>query len=220
MIRVAVVDDQVLVRSAVAELVGHEPGLTVVGQAGNGVEALELAIETKPDIVLMDIRMPVMDGIRATAAILAEPTLAATRIIILTTFEEEEYVAQALRAGASGFLGKGTDSAGLMSAIRTVHEGEALLSPRATSALINRWMAPAPATTEVHTRLLTLTAREREILALVGRGLSNDEIATTLTISPHTAKTHVSRIMTKLSAHDRAQLVIATYETGLLRPQL
>jgi len=220
LIRVAVVDDQILVRSAVAELVAHEPGLTVVGQAGNGVEALQLAKETGPDVILMDIRMPLMDGIQATSAIFREPALIESRVIILTTFEEDEYVAQALRAGASGFLGKGSDASTLMSAIRTVHQGESLLSPKATSALIKRWISPAPHDGTLHEKLQTLTAREREVLALVARGLGNGEIARFLHISPHTAKTHVARVMSKLGAHDRAQLVIVAYETGLLRPQI
>ena len=219
MISVVLADDQSLIRTAVAELVSHEEGFRVAGQAGNGREAVELVRQTRPDIVLMDIRMPVMDGIQATAAICADPDLAATRIIVLTTFEEDEYVLQALRAGASGFVGKGTEAADLMNAIRTVHGGDALLSPRATKALIDRYTAPAePAALVVPAALALLTEREREILLLVGRGNANGAIAEELVISPHTAKTHVNRMMTKLGAHDRAQLVIIAYESGLLLP--
>jgi DNA-binding NarL/FixJ family response regulator len=219
MINVVLADDQSLIRTAVAELVSHEDGFRVAGQAGNGREAVDLVRATRPDIVLMDIRMPVMDGIQATAAICADPELAATRIIVLTTFEEDEYVLQALRAGASGFVGKGTEAADLMNAIRTVHGGDALLSPRATKALIDRYTAPAePAALVVPAALALLTEREREILLLVGRGRANGAIADELVISPHTAKTHVNRMMTKLGAHDRAQLVIIAYESGLLVP--
>lgn len=219
MISVVLADDQSLIRTAVAELVSHEEGFTVAGQAGNGREAVDLVRRTRPDIVLMDIRMPVMDGIQATAAICADPALAGTRIIVLTTFEEDEYVLQALRAGASGFVGKGTEAADLMNAIRTVHGGDALLSPRATKALIDRYTAPVqPAAPVAPPALALLTERELEILLLVGRGQANGQIADELVISPHTAKTHVNRMMTKLGAHDRAQLVIIAYESGLLVP--
>ena len=219
MISVVLADDQALIRTAVAELVSHEEGFRVAGQAGNGREAVELVRDTRPDIVLMDIRMPVMDGIQATAAICADPDLAATRIIVLTTFEEDEYVLQALRAGASGFVGKGTEAPDLMNAIRTVHGGDALLSPRATKALIDRYTAPVqPAALVVPAALALLTEREREILLLVARGHANGAIADELVISPHTAKTHVNRMMTKLGAHDRAQLVIIAYESGVLVP--
>ncbi|TFD29537.1 response regulator transcription factor [Cryobacterium cryoconiti] len=219
MISVVLADDQSLIRTAVAELVSHEEGFTVAGQAGNGRDAVALVRELRPDIVLMDIRMPVMDGIQATEAICADPALAGTRIIVLTTFEEDEYVLQALRAGASGFVGKGTEARDLMNAIRTVHSGDALLSPRATRALIDRYTAPAERPSLVApAELALLTDREREILLLVGRGLANTRIADELVISPHTAKTHVNRMMTKLGAHDRAQLVIIAYESGLLVP--
>ncbi|PJJ65414.1 response regulator [Compostimonas suwonensis] len=219
MISVLIVDDQSLIRTAVGELVSHEPGFEIAGSAANGREAVEAVRALHPDVVLMDIRMPVMDGIQATQAICDDPALAGTRIVILTTFEEDEYVLQALRAGASGFVGKGSEPAGLMHAIRTAYEGEALLSPRATKALIDRYLAPAsPATLVVPPELAQLTDREREILLLVGRGLSNAEIAQALVISPSTAKTHVNRMMSKLGAHDRAQLVITVYESGLLVP--
>lgn len=219
MISVVLADDQALIRTAVAELVSHEPGFSVAGQAGNGREAVELVRQTRPDIVLMDIRMPVLDGIQATAMICADPALAGTRIIVLTTFEEDEHVLRALRAGASGFVGKGTEADDLMNAIRTVHGGGALLSPRATKALIDRYTAPAQRSAlTVPAALALLTERESEILLLVGRGHANAVIADELVISPHTAKTHVNRMMTKLGAHDRAQLVIIAYESGLLVP--
>jgi DNA-binding NarL/FixJ family response regulator len=218
-ISVVLADDQALIRTAVSELVSHEEGFVVVGEAANGLEAVDVVRATRPDVVLMDIRMPVMDGLQATEAICADPQLAGTRIVILTTFEDDEYVLRALRAGASGFLGKGTEADALMAAIRTVHDGEALLSPKATRALIDRYLAPAvPAPTSVPHELTLLTEREREILLLVGTGLSNGEIAAGLVISPQTAKTHVNRMMSKLGAHDRAQLVIIAYESGLLVP--
>jgi DNA-binding NarL/FixJ family response regulator len=219
MISVVLADDQALIRTAVGELVSHEPGFVVAGEASNGREAIDQVRALSPDIVLMDIRMPVMDGIEATRAICSDPRFASTRIIILTTFEEDEYVLQALRAGASGFVGKGTEAADLMTAIRVVHEGEALLSPRATKALIDRYVTPVerPALV-VPEELRLLTDREREILTLVGRGLSNNDMAALLVISPQTAKTHVNRMMSKLGAHDRAQLVITAYESGLLVP--
>jgi DNA-binding NarL/FixJ family response regulator len=219
MISVVLADDQALIRTAVSELVSHEEGFVVVGEAADGREALDVVRETRPDIVLMDIRMPVMDGLQATEAICSDPHLAGTRIIILTTFEDDEYVVRALRAGASGFLGKGTEADALMAAIRTVHDGEALLSPKATRALIDRYLSPpeTPGTT-IPGELALLTDREREILLLVASGLSNSEIAAGLVISPQTAKTHVNRMMSKLGAHDRAQLVIIAYESGMLVP--
>ena len=219
MISVVLADDQALIRTAVSELVSHEEGFSVVGEASNGREAVDVVRATRPDIVLMDIRMPVMDGLQATEAICADPLLAGTRIVILTTFEDDEYVLRALQAGASGFLGKGTEADALMAAIRTVHDGEALLSPKATRALIDRYLSPSePAARPVPDELSLLTEREREILLLVGSGLSNGEIAAGLVISPQTAKTHVNRMMSKLGAHDRAQLVIIAYESGLLVP--
>jgi DNA-binding NarL/FixJ family response regulator len=217
-ISILLVDDQPLIRCAVRELVLHEPDLQVAGEAANGREAIDLARRTQPDLVLMDIRMPVMDGLQATREICADPDLSGTRVLILTTFEEEDYVAEALRAGASGFIGKGTEPAELIAAIRTVHAGEALLSPRATRALIDRYVKSTPRTTTlpIEATLEVLTEREREVLVLVAEGLSNGEIATALTISLSTAKTHVNRTMAKLLAHDRAQLVILAYESGLV----
>jgi DNA-binding NarL/FixJ family response regulator len=217
-ISILVVDDQPLIRGAVRELVMHESDLRVAGEAADGREAIDAARRTQPDVVLMDIRMPVMDGLQATREICADPDLSGTRVLILTTFEEEDYVAEALRAGASGFIGKGTEPAELIAAIRTVHAGEALLSPRATRALIDRYVKSTPRTTTlpIEATLEVLTEREREVLVLVAEGLSNGEIATALTISLSTAKTHVNRTMAKLLAHDRAQLVILAYESGLV----
>ncbi len=219
MIGVLVVDDQTLIRSAVSDLVDHGEGLDVVGEAGDGQRAVELARRLCPDVVLMDIRMPGTDGIAATRAICSDPALSDVRVLILTTFEEDQYIVGALRAGASGFIGKGSEPGQIVDAIRAVHRGDALLSPTATRSLIDRYVIPAAATGQVPSELRHLTERELEVLTQVGAGLSNDEIARTLVISPHTAKTHVNRIMTKLQAHDRAQLVIAAYENGLVRPR-
>jgi len=218
-ITVLVVDDQELIRSAVTALIAAADDLVVVGEAADGEAAVREAGRLRPDIVLMDIRMPRLDGVAATARITADPTLAATRVVVLTTFEEDDTVIEALRAGASGFVGKGAAPAEILTAIRVVDGGEALLSPRATRALIDRAARgtsrssarPAPA-------LDGLTEREREVLTMVGQGLSNDEIAAALFISASTAKTHVNRVMMKLAAHDRAQLVIAAYESGLVVP--
>lgn len=221
MTSVLVVDDQQLIRTAVRALIEHESGLDVVGEAADGAGAIAAAGRLRPDVVLMDIRMPGVDGIEATRVICADPALAATRVLILTTFEEDEYIVRALRAGASGFVGKGTDAADLMRAIHTVHRGEALLSAAATRSLIRRSVlqpAAAAPRAEAVEALRGLTQRETEILELVGRGLSNQEIAARLFISTSTAKTHVNRAMTKLAAHDRAQLVIFAYESGLLVP--
>ncbi|TFB98803.1 MULTISPECIES: response regulator transcription factor [Cryobacterium] len=220
MIRVLIADDQTLIRTAVRELVRHEPDLEVVGEAADGAEALAQSRLLLPDVVLMDIRMPVLDGIEATRAICADPGLSTVRILILTTFEEDEYVVQALRAGAGGFVGKGTEAADLMRAIRTIHQGDALLSPTATQSLIRRYVLPAAPgrAAAVPPSLAHLTDREREVLTLVARGQSNEEIAVGLFISPLTAKTHINRTMAKLYAHDRAQLVVIAYESGLLVP--
>jgi DNA-binding NarL/FixJ family response regulator len=217
MISVLIADDQALIRTAVRNLVDNEDGMRVVGEAIQGAEAVDLAKQLQPDVILMDIRMPVLDGIEATRRILADPDLAEVRVLILTTFEEDEYVLQALRAGASGFIGKGTEPQDLLDAIRTVQQGDALLSPRATRSLIDRYISPTEVSA-VPPQLAMLTAREREVLLLVAKGYANDAIADELFISSATAKTHVNRTMTKLLAHDRAQLVIIAYESGLLRP--
>ncbi|GCE75421.1 response regulator transcription factor [Cellulomonas biazotea] len=217
MIGVLVVDDQTLIRSAITDLVSHADGLTVAGQAADGEEAVTLARERRPDVVLMDIRMPGTDGIAATRAICSDPDLAEVRVLVLTTFEEDRYIVGALRAGASGFIGKGSEPHRIIEAIHAVHAGDALLSPVATRALIDRYVTPVAGPGPVPPSLQLLTEREVEVLAQVGAGRSNDQIAAVLVISPHTAKTHVARIMTKLHAHDRAQLVIAAYESGLVR---
>jgi DNA-binding NarL/FixJ family response regulator len=218
-IRVALADDQSLVRAGFRVLVNSAPDLEVVGEAANGQEAVALTRETKPDVVLMDIRMPDMDGLAATRQITTDATLAAVRVLVLTTFEIDEYIFAALRAGASGFLGKGVEAEELQDAIRVVARGDALLSPAATRGLITRFLS---GTTEIadhaEERLTELTDRERDVMIMVAAGRTNDEIAERLRISPFTAKTHVNRAMAKLGAHDRAQLVIMAYETGLVRP--
>ncbi|MHC3473308.1 response regulator [Streptomyces sp. 7R007] len=216
MIRVLLADDQTLVRAAFAMLVESAPDMEVVGQAATGREAVELARAERPDLVVMDIRMPDLDGIEATRRIATEPALTDVRILVLTTYDTDENIVEALRAGASGFLVKDTRPAELLDAIRTVAAGEALLSPGPTARLIERFLrAPqAPATGGPE----CLSEREREVLALVARGLNNTEIAEALTLSPLTAKTHVSRIMGKLGARDRAQLVMVAYESGLVTP--
>jgi DNA-binding NarL/FixJ family response regulator len=225
-IRVLLADDQALLRSAFRVLVDSEPDMTVVGEAADGAEAVRLAKERQADVVLMDIRMPGTDGLAATRLISADPSLAQVRVVILTTFEVDDYVVQSLRAGASGFLGKGSEPEELLSAIRVAAGGEALLSPAATKGLIARFLAqggdragdgtgPAGAG-----RLGALTGREREVLVQVAGGNSNDEIAERLEVSPLTVKTHVNRAMAKLGARDRAQLVVIAYESGLVRPQV
>jgi DNA-binding NarL/FixJ family response regulator len=218
---VIIVDDQPLIRSAVRDILVHAPGLEVVGEAANGRDAVDLVKTLTPDVVVMDIRMPVLDGIAATAEICASPALANVRVLILTTFEEDEYLIAALRAGASGFIGKGAEPDEIVRAVQAVHEGDSLLSPAATRALIARYLrAPVTAGPDgtLQKELEFLTEREREVLLLVARGRSNQDIADELFISPHTAKTHVNRVMTKLGAHDRAQLVIFAYESGILVP--
>lgn len=218
MIRVLVVDDQALIRQAVADILDGQADIEVVGQASDGREAVTSASRLRPDVIIMDIRMPNVDGIAATAEIRGDPALDDARILILTTFEEDEYLVAALRAGASGFIGKGAEPEDIPRAVRSVHAGDALLSPLATRALIDRFVAlPVrdPASPGIP-ELASLTDREREVLLMVARGRSNQEIASDLYISPHTAKTHVNRIMTKVNAHDRAQLVILAYESGLL----
>ncbi|MEA2461728.1 MAG: hypothetical protein QOH90_1905 [Actinomycetota bacterium] len=218
MIAVVVVDDQELVRAGFRVLIDSASDLEVVGEAGDGKEAVAIVLELKPDVVLMDVRMPVMDGIEATALICSDEGAKGTKVIMLTTFDLDEYVHEALRAGASGFLLKDTPPADLLDAIKVVAAGEALLAPKVTRRLIEEFVripAPNRSTPE---RLTALTDREREVLELVGRGMSNAEIAEHLVMSPATAKTHVSRIMTKLHVRDRAQLVVLAYESGLITP--
>ncbi|WP_030291762.1 response regulator [Streptomyces katrae] len=224
-IRVLLADDQALLRSAFKVLVDSEPDMAVVGEASDGAQACALARETRPDVVLMDIRMPGTDGLAATRMISADPELAAVRVVMLTTFEVDEYVVQSLRAGASGFLGKGAEPEELLNAIRVAAAGEALLSPAATKGLIATFLAqgggadPAGPAAVHAERLAALTVREREVLVHVAAGLSNDEIAGRLEVSPLTVKTHVNRAMAKLGARDRAQLVVIAYESGLVRPR-
>ncbi|RZS29599.1 LuxR family two component transcriptional regulator [Herbihabitans rhizosphaerae] len=217
MIRVLLADDQGLVRSAFALLIRSAPDMEVVGEAADGEAAVTLARECRADVVVMDIRMPGVDGIEATRRIAADDDLAGVRVLILTTFSNDENVLGALRAGASGFLVKDTKPASLLEAIRTVAGGEELLSPGATRALISRVLAQPEVVFSARV-VDGLTDREREVLTLIGRGCNNAEIAEVLVISPLTAKTYVSRIMTKLDARDRAQLVITAYESGLVRP--
>ncbi|MFI9026090.1 response regulator [Streptomyces sp. NPDC053560] len=223
-IKVLLADDQALLRSAFKVLVDSEPGMRVVAEASDGAEAYEQTRATAPDVVLMDIRMPGVDGLAATRMISEDPELAGVRVVILTTFEVDDYVVQALRAGASGFLGKGAEPDELLSAIRVAAAGEALLSPVATKGLIARFLAQGDgedgAAGPDAERLATLTGREREVLVLVAGGLSNDEIAERLSVSPLTVKTHVNRAMAKLGARDRAQLVVIAYQTGLVRPRV
>ena len=224
-IRVLLADDQALLRRAFRVLVDSEPDMEVVGEASDGAEAVRLSKEQRADVVLMDIRMPGTDGLAATRMISADPDLADVRVVILTTFEVDDYVVQSLRAGASGFLGKGSEPEELLTAIRIAAGGQALLSPAATTGLIARFLAtddPAdgdrdPARGE---RLDSLTVREREVLVQVAGGHSNDEIAERLEVSPLTVKTHVNRAMAKLGARDRAQLVVTAYESGLVRPRV
>ncbi|MFB7409501.1 MULTISPECIES: response regulator transcription factor [unclassified Streptomyces] len=216
MIRVLLADDQALVRASFAMLLDSAPDMEVVGQAANGREAVELARSSRADLVVMDVRMPELDGIGATRLIAADEDLAGVKVLVLTTYDTDEHVMEALRAGASGFVVKDILPAELLTAIRTVAAGEALLSPGPTSRLIARALAaPQPPATGGPEGL---SDRERQVLTLTGRGLNNTEIAETLGLSPLTAKTHVSRIMGKLSARDRAQLVIIAYESGLVSP--
>ncbi|WP_225846727.1 response regulator transcription factor [Streptomyces sp. HPF1205] len=217
MIRVLLADDQVLVRAGFRALLDAQGDIEVVGEAADGEQALRRIRELTPDTVLMDIRMPAMDGLAATRRITEDPALAGVKVVILTTFELDEYVFEAIRAGASGFLVKDTEPEELLRAVRTVADGDALLSPGVTRRLIAEFAArsKAPAAAAA---LDQLTDREREVMALVGIGLSNEEIARRLVVSPLTAKTHVSRAMVKLGARDRAQLVVLAYESGLVRP--
>ncbi|MFF2327181.1 MULTISPECIES: response regulator [unclassified Streptomyces] len=218
-IRVLLADDQALLRGTFRMLFDSADDMETVGEASNGQEALELACAQRPDVVLMDIRMPEMDGIDATRLISESEETADVKVLILTTFEDDEHVAEALRAGASGFLGKGARPEELLDGVRTVAAGEALLSPSATRALISRFLAqPDAYSADVHERLECLTRRELDVVGLVALGLSNDQIAEHLFVSPLTAKTHVNRAMTKLAARDRAQLVVIAYQCGLVTP--
>lgn len=217
MIRTLLADDQALVRAGFRALLDAQDDIQVVGEAGNGREAVELARALVPDVVLMDVRMPELDGLTATRTIAAEESLGSVRIVILTTFELDEYVFESIRAGASGFLVKDTEPADLVRAVRAVAAGDALLSPGVTRRLIEEYAAHAK-DAKVSPALDELTEREREVMALVAEGLSNEEIAQRLFVSPATAKTHVSRAMVKLRARDRAQLVVFAYESGLVRP--
>jgi DNA-binding NarL/FixJ family response regulator len=217
MIRVLIADDQELVRAGFRALLDAEDDIEVVGEAADGTTAVRLAAQHLPDVVLMDVRMPELDGIEATRRIGADPRLGDVRIVILTTYETDEYIFEGLCAGASGFLVKDTSPTELLRAVRVVADGDALLAPSVTRRLIADVVSRAPAPDPAQ-GLDDLTPREREILGLVGTALSNDEIADRLTISKATAKTHVSRIMGKLEARDRAQLVVIAYETGLVTP--
>jgi DNA-binding NarL/FixJ family response regulator len=218
-IRVVIADDQPLLRTGFKALIAATPDLEAVGESGDGREAVRLAKAARADVVLMDIRMPVLDGLAATRLITSDPDLAGVKVLILTTFEIDEYVFEALRAGASGFLGKGADAEDLIAAIRTVSRGDALLSPAATRSLISRFLTtpgpPPPVDEATGHALESLTEREREITALVAEGLSNDDIAARFVISPATVKTHVNRAMAKVAARDRAQLVVFAHRTGL-----
>jgi RNA polymerase sigma factor (sigma-70 family) len=216
-IRVLLADDQALVRAGFRALLDAEADIEVVGEAGNGGEAIELARALVPDVVLMDVRMPELDGLAATRAIAEDDALSSVHIVILTTFEQDEYVFESLRAGASGFLVKDTEPADLVRAVRAVAGGDGLLSPGVTRRLIEEYASHAKDARSSRT-LDELTEREREVMALVAEGLSNEEIAQLLFVSPATAKTHVSRAMVKLRARDRAQLVVFAYESGLVRP--
>jgi len=214
-IKVLIVDDQDLVRLGLRTLVESEDDLSFVGEASDGLGAVAAAQKHRPDVVLMDIRMPGVDGLEATRRIGADPELAATKVIVLTTFELDEYVFDALRFGASGFLLKDTKPAELLRAIRLVSDGGALLSPSVTRKVVREFATRSPRSVKPHPQLGTLTEREREIVGLVGEGLNNDEIAERLVVSPATARTHVSRAMIKLGARDRAQLVVFAYQSGL-----
>ncbi|MFD5748791.1 response regulator [Streptomyces sp. NPDC127033] len=217
MIRVLLADDQSLVRAGFRALLDAQPDIEVAGEAADGEEALSRVRELAPDVVLMDIRMPRLDGLAATRRITEDPRCDQVKVVMLTTFELDEYVFEAIRSGASGFLVKDTEPEELVRAVKAVVSGDALLSPGVTRRLIAEFASRSKAPTEA-ARLGELTDREREVMALVGIGLSNEEIARRLVVSPLTAKTHVSRTMVKLGARDRAQLVVLAYESGLVRP--
>jgi len=217
-IRVVVVDDQEMVRSGFVALLGGQPDVDVVGTAADGVEAVEVVRRTRPDVVLMDVRMPVLDGIEALRRLVGDPATASVRVVMLTTFDADEYVHESLRLGASGFLLKDASPDELASAIRVVHGGAALLSPAVTRRVIEQY-ALTPRRRTADPRLQQLTEREREVLEIVARGRSNGEIAGELFLAEQTVKTHVSRILTKLGLRDRAQAVVFAYESGLVAPQ-
>lgn len=220
-VRVVLVDDQTLIRAGLRGLLDNSDDIEVVGEAGNGAEAVHVVRSTKPDVVLMDVQMPVMDGLEATRVLVGDPGLVNTRVVVLTTFELDDYVAEALRAGASGFLIKDIEPGDLRAAVRVVAAGEALLSPGATKRLIAQFVAQSPAASSPQvdqSMLAVLTDREREVMSLVAGGLNNEEIGHRLFMSPSTARTHVHRAMAKLGARDRAQLVFLAYECGLVRP--
>jgi DNA-binding NarL/FixJ family response regulator len=217
-VRVALIDDQALLRAGLRALLDAEDGIEVVGEAGDGEQAVALVREQRPDVVLMDIRMPGVDGLEATRRIAADPELAGVKVVVLTTFEVDEYVFEGLRAGAAGFLLKEADPEEIVRAVRVVAEGESLLSPSVTRRVVETFAGGAAPTGPAVSGLDELTEREAEIVSLVGTGLSNGEIAERLVISPATARTHVSRAMLKLGARDRAQLVVFAYEAGLVTP--
>ena len=216
-VRVLIADDQALIRAGFRAFVDSADDLEVVGEASDGREAVELARSLRADVVLMDIRMPGTDGLEATRAICADEDLAGVRVVVLTTFELDDHVLQALQAGATGFLSKSVDPEMLLAAIRTAAAGDALLSPRATRSLIERVLATTPPPVPLDGDLARLTDRERQVVALVAQGLTNDDIAERLFLSPLTAKTHVNRAMTKTGARDRSQLVVLAYRSGLVR---
>jgi DNA-binding NarL/FixJ family response regulator len=217
-VRVGVADDQPLIRTGLRAMIDHASDLTLVGEAEDGEQAVALALRHRPDVVLMDIRMPKLDGIEATRRITTDPSLTGVRVVVLTTFDADDYVYAAIRAGASGFLLKDAPPEAVLEGIRVVARGDALIAPSITRRLIADLASRPDADRQPPTELGILTDREREVLALVGRGLSNSEIGAQLFVSPATAKAHVSHVMTKLYARDRAQLVVVAYESGLVRP--
>lgn len=215
-IKVAIADDQQLVRMGLRVLVDAEDDLELAGEAEDGRQALDLVRRTHPDVILMDIRMPIMDGIETLKTIAADDSLSSTRVVMLTTFENDDYVFQALHGGAAGFLIKDSEPEDMVRAIRLAAAGESLLSPSVTRRVIDSLRSRAPAHAQLHPQLAALTDREREVLGLIGEGLNNEEIAKRLFVSPATARTHVSRAMIKLGARDRAQLVVIAYQSGLV----